>query len=174
MTRYPENTTATLEDFKNCGWLDAINDTEREDYFSIHRVLSSSAKKATEDECFSEAKVLWLLSDACSMMLKPDSYNEPFKAFCEWVDGNRSAIPEDFKTEDIAFFEEIIEEITEPKLRARIADLLWLLKIPKNQQFALKAIDAYIQTSLTSENRVNEQLECWERAIQLCMMLKKG
>ncbi len=117
--------------------------------------------------------MLWLLSDACSMTLKPDSYNDPFKAFIIWADGNRSAIPEDFKTEDIALFEEIIDEITEPKLRARIADLLWLLKKPKNKEFALKSIDAYRQTPLTTENWVRDE-KCWERAIQLCMMLKAG
>jgi hypothetical protein len=174
MTRYPENITVSLEDFKKCSWLEAIQDAKKESYSSISLALSSCASKATEDERFSEAKVLWLLTDAFSMMLNPSSHNEPFKPFIMWADGRRSSIPEDFKVEDIAFFEEIIDEITEPKLYARIADLLWLCKKPRNQQFALKAIDAYIKTPLTAENGVQDEFECWERSIQLCMMLRNS
>jgi hypothetical protein len=166
-----ENTTVSLEDFRKCGWLEAISDSN---YLSMQQALSSFARKATEDERFSEAKVLWLLADAYSMRLKSSSYNEPFVPFILWADGRRSPIPDDFKIEDIAFFEEIIDEITDSKLRARIADLLWLLKKPKNQQFALKAIDAYIKTPLTAENLARDEFVCWERAIQLCIMLKAG
>jgi hypothetical protein len=171
MTIHPENTTVSLEDFRKCGWLEAISDTN---YLSMQQALSSFARKATEDERFSEAKVLWLLADACSMSLNPSSRNEPFKPLWMGADGSRSAIPDDFKAENIALFEEIIDEITDSKLCARIADLLWLLKKPKNQAFALKAIDAYIKTPLTTENWVSDELVCWERAIQLCMMLKAG
>jgi hypothetical protein len=125
------------------------------------------------EELYSEGKVLWLLADACSMMLKPSSHNEPFAPFMV-MEGKRSVIPKDFQPEDIAFFAEIVDEITEPKLRARISDITWLMKKPRSSYFALKAIDAYLQTPLTTDNWARDELVCKERAIQLCKLLKTG
>ena len=101
--------------------------------------LSSRARKATEEGNLEAGKVLWLLADACSMMLKPNSLNEPFVPFMV-MDGKRSALPEDFNNEDIEFFSQIIALIDEPKLCARISDIAWLLLKPKNPQHALSAI----------------------------------
>ncbi|CDM91174.1 protein of unknown function [Xenorhabdus bovienii] len=41
---------------------------------------------------------------------------------------SRSAIPNDFTSEQWAFFEEIINDVNEPWLKVRLADLLWLHK----------------------------------------------
>jgi len=81
MERYPENIDISIEDFRNSNWLAAITDANREDYSSIWQSLSSAARQAIEDKKFKEGKVLWLLADACSMMLKPSSLNEPFKPY---------------------------------------------------------------------------------------------
>jgi len=142
MERYPENTNITLDDFKNCGWLEALGEARREDYSSMWQTFSSAARKASEDQRLSEGKVLWLLADACSMMLKPASLNEPFAPFMV-MDGKRSALPEDFQPDDVTFFKEIISEIEDPKLCARISDIIWLLAQPRNPKHALSAIDEW-------------------------------
>ena len=103
MERYPENTDITLDDFKKCGWLKALGEAHREGYSSMWQALSAAARQASEDQQLSEGKVLWLLADACSMMLKPASLNEPFAPFMV-MDGKRSALPEDFKSDDVVFF----------------------------------------------------------------------
>jgi hypothetical protein len=91
MERYPENTNISLDDFNACGWREALEEARREDYSSMWQQLSSRARKATEEGNLEAGKVLWLLADACSMMLKPNSLNEPFAPFMV-MDGKRSAL----------------------------------------------------------------------------------
>ena len=82
MERYPESIDISIDDFRNSNWLAAITDSSREDYSSIWQSLSSAARQAIEDKKLEEGKILWLLADACSMMLRPASLNEPFKPMC--------------------------------------------------------------------------------------------
>lgn len=174
MEKYPNDVALLIEDFRNCGWLEAIHGAGQEDYFSMWQALSSAAKKSVEEGRFSEGKVLWLFADACSMMLRPSSINEPFTPIMV-MGGKRSAVPEDFKAEDIKFFAEISAEIANPRLCARIAEIIWLLQKPRDLFFALRAIDNYCQIPLDAENwGKRDGGECWERAVYLCKMLRAG
>ncbi len=176
MGHYPENTNISLDDFNACGWREALEEARREDYSSMWQQLSSRARKATEEGNLEAGKVLWLLADACSMMLKPNSSNKPFAPFIV-MDGKRSALPEDFKNEDIEFFSQIIPFIDEPKLCARISDIAWLLSKPRNLRHALSAIDNYRSIEIGTESWIRDGRdgrECWDRAIQLCLMLQAG
>lgn len=173
MARYPENIKITLDDFKKCGWREALQEAQSEDYSSMRAALSKAAGESVTSGNLSEGKVLWLLSDACSMMLKPESLNEPFAPLMI-MNGMRSALPEDFKDDEILFFSEIYSEIDEPRLCARISDILWLLVKPKDHKHALSAIDNYIKIEVTYDNLRKDGLECWDRAIRLCLILKNG
>lgn len=173
MERYPKNTNISLDDFNASGWREALEEARREDYSSMWQQLSSRARKATEEGNLEAGKVLWLLADACSMMLKPNSLNEPFVPFMV-MDGKRSALPEDFNNEDIEFFSQITALIDEPKLCARISDIAWLLLKPKNPQHALSAIDNYRSIEISTKNWIRDGRKCWDRAIQLCLMLRAG
>lgn len=176
MGHYPENTNISLDDFNACGWREALEEARREDYSSMWQQLSSKARKATEEGNLEAGKVLWLLADACSMMLKPNSSNKPFAPFMV-MDGKHSARPEDFKNEDIEFFSQIIPFIDEPKLCARISDIAWLLSKPRNHKHALSAIDNYRSIEIGTESWIRDGRdgrECWDRAIQLCLMLQAG
>lgn len=173
MERYPENTEITLDDFHACGWREALVETHRQSYSTMWQQLSSSARKASEDGDLEVGKVLWLLADACSMMLKPNSLNEPFAPYMV-MDGKRSALPEDFTEEDVEFFSKIIPFIDDPKLCSRISDIVWLLLKPKNIQHALSAIDSYKSIDIDKGNWIRDGRECWDRAVQLCLMLRAG
>jgi hypothetical protein len=173
MERYPENTNACLEDFRKCGWRPALDSRTREGYGSMWQSLSSAAKQTIEGGKTAEGKVLWLLADACSMMLQPTSLNEPFMPFMMTASG-RSALPEDFEGSDVTLFSQIIEEIDDLWLKARLADLVWLLQHPRNSKFALLAIDSYRTIPLDMETWQHNGMECWERALGLSIMLGKG
>ena len=121
----------------------------------------------------SEGKVLWLLADACSMMLNPGSANEPFKPIMV-MNGKRSSLPEDFQQSDVELFSLVAEEVDDVRLQARLADLVWLLATPRSPKHALLAIDAYRRMSLDSKTWVCDGRECWERAISLTQMLGAG
>ena len=171
--RYTVDLIVTAQDFTECGWTNTLANQEREGYPSMWQAFSSAARKASEDNRSSHGKALWLLADACSMMLSPKSLNEPFKPFMV-MEGRRSVIPDDLSESDIAFYAEIVDAIDDAWLKARVADLVWLKQRPRNVQFALAAIDAYRRIPLDAETWVRGGRECWERAISLARMLKAG
>jgi hypothetical protein len=171
--RYPSDLIVTAQDFTECGWTSTLANEEREGYPSMWQAFSSAARKVSEDNRPSHGKALWLLADACSMMLSPKSLNEPFKPFMV-IEGRRSVIPDDFSESDIAFYAEIVDAIDDAWLKARVADLVWLKQRPRSVQFAFAAIDAYRLIPLDAETWVRGGRECWERAISLARMLKTG
>ena len=171
--RYPKDMVLTAEDFADCGWKEVLEGARDENYRSIDSAFSKAAKQATDEGRQSHGKALWLLADACSMRLSPDSANEPFKPFLVSQNG-RSPIPDDFSEADVAFFAEIVETIDDPRLKARLADLVWLKQRPRNHQFALVAIDSYRSIPLDTETWLRGGKQCWQRAIGLARMLGAG
>jgi hypothetical protein len=171
--RYPADTTIDKSDFDYEHCQRILDDSTGDGYTSIYDAFSKSARKSLEDGNPKQAKIYWLLSDACSMMLSSDSKNEPFKPFAVFHD-RRSAIADDFSAEDISFFSEIVTEVTDIRLKARLADLAWLKASKKDLNNALVAIDAYRQISLDTETWVRDGRECWYRALSLAAMLRAG
>lgn len=171
--RYPEDLTISLDDFLASGWKQALSQAPREGYSAMWQAFSAAARSSNEQGHKEHAKVLWLLADACSMMLSPSSPNEPFKPFAVFHD-RRSVVPDDLLEADIQFFAEIVDAIDDDWLRARLSDLLWLKSKPRNTAFALKAIDAYRCFSLDTDTWLHGGQDCWPRAISLARMLKGG
>ena len=171
--RYPADTTIDKSDFDKEHCQRILDDSTGDGYNSIYDVFSKAARKSLDDCNPKQAKIYWLLSDACSMMLSSDNRNEPFKPFAVFHD-RRSAIVDDFSAEDIIFFSEIIAEVTDIRLKARLADLAWLKASKKDLNNALVAIDAYRQIPLDTETWVRDGRECWYRALSLAAMLRTG
>jgi len=174
MERYPQDLTVGIDDFRRSNWKSAIASSEREGYSSMWQSLSAAARPAIEAGKVSEGKVLWLLADACSMMLNPGSANEPFKPIMTMTDGRRSCLPEDFQQSDVELFSQIAEEVDDVWLQTRLADLVWLLASPRSPKHALLAIDAYRRIPLDAKTWVHGGGECWARAICLTRMLGAG
>ena len=173
MHRYPKGTIATAEDLRTSRLAGAIASASRESYASIWQALSTAASTALEEARPAEAKALWLVADAASMMLKPKSVNEPFAPMAMF--GNRrSAIASDFSPNDIALFAAVAAEIEDHLVRARLSDVVWLCGSPRDANFARIAIDAYRAVPLTAENCARDARDCWERAIALCCQLQAG
>ncbi len=171
--RYPADLAITLEHFSASGWQEALVSASREGYSSMWQAFSSAARTAIDEGRNEHGKVLWLLADACSMMLSPASLNEPFKPVAVFHD-RRSVIPDDLFESDIDFFAAIVAEIDDVRLKARLADLVWLKRKPREVSFALASIDAYRAIPLDTETWIRDGRECWARAIRLARMLKAG
>jgi hypothetical protein len=103
----------------------------REGYSAMWQALSAAARSAIEQGRVEHGKVLWLLADACSMMLSPSSPNEPFKPFAVFHD-RRSVILDD--QPDIPTsrsLRKLLMRLTR-RLKARLSDLLCLKSKPRN------------------------------------------
>ncbi len=176
--RCQEDLILTVRDFAGCGWKAALAGASREDYYSMSNAFFSAAKQAISEDRQAHGKVLELLAHVCSMMLSSDSINEPFKPLTV-LGGQRSMTPDDLSEDDVTFFAQIVDEIDDPcpkahLLKARLADLVWLIQRPREVKFALAAIDSYRSIPLDTETWVRDEDECWQRAIGLARLLGAG
>ena len=163
----------TRELFLECNWIYDISLEDHHGYSSLMRSLQGFAKKLSEQGKLESSQAFDLLAQAASMRLEASSINEPFKAF--WEDfqaAQRSTIPDDFTEKELIFFEEILDDSNDPWLKARIADLLWLVKTPKNPKHAQIAIDSYISHPINDATWHQDINGCWERAARLSMQIK--
>ena len=163
---FHENPPLTAEDFAGCGWETVIESVEHKDNHSLWPAFSTAAEKAAEEGRVKHARILLLLAQACSMYLDPSSRNEPFGPLFSAPE-RRSAIPDDFDQDDIAFFALIVDAIEDPWLKARLADLVWLMQKPRDVKFAQDAIDSYRAVPLDKWTWYRGGRKCWERAIGL-------
>lgn len=171
--RYPADLVITKQDFADSQWKDMLVRTAREGYSSMWQAFSAGARQAIEEGRQAHGKVLWMLADACSMTLSPKSLNEPFKPIMV-MEGRRSAIPDDLPEADIDFFAQIVGDVDDPWLKARLADLVWLKQRRRDVQYALAAIDAYRAIPLDAKIWVRGGDKCWQRALSLARMLRDG
>ena len=171
--RFPADTAICKDDFDKDDCQRILEDASGEEYSTMYDAFSGAARKAIDEGKTKEGKIYWLLSDACSMMLNPESRNEPFKPFAV-LTNRRSAILDDFTEEDIELFSEIINNVSSTKLKARLADIVWVKAQKKDVQNALTAIDSYRKIPLNTETWVRDGRECWYRAVSLAAMLKAG
>jgi hypothetical protein len=167
------NAIVDMDAFRRSGWKSAISSRHKDGYLGMQQSLGTAARVATDSGNASEGRALWLLAHACSMLLNPSSPNEPFRPLLVMA-GQRSSVPDDFRKEDVLLFSKMVDEIDDVWLRARIADLVWVLGTPRDQRFALVAIDAYAAIPMDTETWIRGGRECWERAVSLSLMLGRG
>ncbi len=164
----------TADDFANCGWQDALRSADPWAYSSIWGALLAAAKDAEGDD--RQVKALWLFADACSMTFSPKRAAEPFRPRFSSTDGS-SFSPDDLIESDTAFLGSAVTAMETfalgaHLLRARLADLVWLVQEPRNVEFALLAIDSYRAVPLNGETWVRDGLDCWQRALLLACLTK--
>ena len=170
----PNGPEFTLEDLKNCGWKAALDeDTHGNGYGHKWTALQRAELEAQSKGDAATSKALGLLAHISSMMLKPENRNEPFHPAIVFKEG-RSAIPDDFTEQEINLLEQFVDSVDDPWMKARISDMLWLRRSPRDPKFALEAIDAYRSVPLDGETWAAGATDCWKRAISLTKTLRQG
>lgn len=162
-------TTITKDDFLGINLDEILKDAKYFDDYSFK--FADLCAENLRNGNLKASKVFYLLRNACSMALKPGSLNEPYEAGC--IAGDcRSAILEDFTEQDLEFFESILDEITDCRLKSRIADILWILKNSKNTKFLEIAANEYSKISLEPSSLNQFKIDAFERAIRLSQLSK--
>ena len=78
----------------------------------------------------------------------------------------------DFTESDLDFFAEVVEEIDDVWLQARVADVLWTVRRKLGTRMALIAVDAYRAIPLDHDTWIHDGGNCWKRALRLGAMLR--
>ena len=169
----PNGPEFTLEDLKKCGWESAIEERDGDTHASRWTTLERATEQARSQGDLKKSKALSLLAHITSMMLRPENRNSPFQPVAVFSNG-RTAIPDDFTGSEIALLEQFVNSVDDHWLKARIADIVWLRRSPRDPKFAMEAIDAYRAIPLDEKTWASGALECRMRAISLSLMLQEG
>lgn len=105
---------------------------------------------------------LQLLSQICYLQLNNKSKNDPFSLF---------SITSNLTDKEIKYLSEIINEIRQPILKARIGDILWAYCLPRNISHAYIAIENYLATN-ANQTFQPDIYDYWHRGIFLAKLTK--
>ena len=109
----------------------------------LFRVAAGPVGEKTELPDTPSAHIFAMLWAVTGMHFKPREPNEPFGAAFVAPDGRRSALPADFRGPPINVLAQMAERAKHPVLRARLADVSWLLD-RKRGALAADATVAYV------------------------------
>jgi hypothetical protein len=134
----------TVADFEESGWHFVITEAKAPvcyDYSSRFGRRADAARAAGETKF---AVVFSLLEHVTSLCLNEEATEQPFVPMCALGD-RRTAIPEDFGDDALDYLARIHPEISDPDLRARVADLLYVRRaVP---QMARAAATDYLRAA---------------------------
>lgn len=162
--------TFTSDLFLASRWREAASSTTH-GYHSLKLNFQELAEAYHREASEVLSNMMNFFASLCSMALTPESPNEPYRPFIS-SSNSRSMIPDDLTGEELIFIESILGHIDFPLLKARLADLLWLRKRPRNVEHARIVITSYLALPITSEEWTKGGQLCWERAIALSLQTR--
>ncbi len=159
----PAEMNIGLEEFNSSGW----QEIDIQECVGLSYRFHTAASNALANGDAAKSQVLRLLGKAFSMRLVPDSKNKPFSPMIS-VDNAPSNDENVFSQSDLQFFADIYDSVSNPKLAARLSDILWMLYKPRNIKHALHAIDNYTKESICIDNLLYTHNN-WERGARLAL-----
>ncbi len=128
-------------------------------YLAVSDLLRRESKSAHERGAAQLGHALGLLQAICDLTHSPDNSAQPF--------GQMVVLTVD----EITVLEGLLDHVRAPLVKGRLADVLWIQSQPRKHEFALAAIDAYIEVPITSDSWFGHQGDNWHRAAVLCRLL---
>lgn len=166
-----DDAAPTLEQLLACGYDAAIAGDAEAYYPNLADQLLAAAGQADSD---ASRRALRFLVDLCFMRLDPHDVTDPYKpGAIHFSADRRSLVPDDYDADAVQLFGDLAPEVKHPLLRARLADLVWLLG-SKRYKFAILATDSYWSWvgRLDLERWHAGQEDCVNRAIQLAQQVR--
>ena len=145
--------------------------SSRFDYWAYCEEFTKAVDLAKSSGETGHAEAFRILAWTCSMVLCPDRPQNPFRPMMVDPEGRR-LLPEDLSEGKISFLSVLVGVIDDFFIKARLAELLWLVEKPKSQKRALLAIDSYLKLPLSPKYWVLVR-GLWTRAIVLSTSLRE-
>ncbi len=165
-----EEIQVSVDDFHGFDWQSLVAQESERTCEKYQQVFGAAVDNV---ELMSQKNALALLSALCSMMLDPDSDDQPFKPWFE-IAGRRGFIVDDFTDNQIGVLGQLAPDITDPELRARVSDAVWIRK--RDFRLAEISVRAYLQSASNLDQSEHRFFfpERVTRAIGLAASLGKG
>ena len=137
---------ASLADLVDFDFEAPISRSTSADSNELSQLFRTAAENAATDGSpeTPAARVFSMLAAVTGMYLKAQEPNEPFGPMVVWAEGRRSVAPGDFRGAPIEVLSEMAARAEHPVLRARLADVSWLLE-RKRAELGKTAIAAYVE-----------------------------
>jgi hypothetical protein len=168
-----KNIPLTKADFDALPWQGVVDECEQKECDIYAAKYFSRAKEAEMAGNEKAHEIYTLLGAITSLHLRADNKDEPFEPMAV-LQNSRTAIVDDISTEHLGVLREIIGDVNDPELRARIADVIWIRL--KDHKAAGIAIDAYLESASKLDNS-----EMWpppferiERAFRIATQLGRS
>ena len=149
------------EQLNKDNWNYEIKEDDYYGYFSLAQYLLKLAKTAIENNNIEEAELFSFLAQLCHLDFDANYQDDPYKNVQNIIEG---------KTQQLA---DIVDEIHEPLLKNRVADILWLYHEPKDIRYVQMAIDSVISMNLNQQFSNTDILACWKRTSILALKTKQ-
>ena len=164
------NIPLTKADFEQSGWQKIIEDCEEKECLAYSRLFFAKAREGEAGGDQKRQELFTLLGAITSFMLKSDSKDEPFGPLAVFRN-SRSAILDDLQDLHLDALKEIVADIKDPEMRARIADVLWVTR--RDFRMAELAVEAYLESAKNLENPENwpKCVDRIERATRIAVSL---
>jgi hypothetical protein len=154
MTDEPETTPAsqepplwlraTAQDFGAVDLNQPIAQSSSVEAYTLSRMFSEAGKALEGLQRGPEERVYAMLGAVCSFHFRPENRDDPFGPMARFSD-HRTAVPEDFRGAPVEVLANSIERIENPAVRARVADMVWLLE-RKRVAAGWHAVEGYADT----------------------------
>ena len=127
------------------------------------------AKEGAQSAAASRA--LELLAGICSMRLVPEESCHIYRPMVEFSDGGSSMALGHIPKDAVEALAQLAGTLDSVSLRARVADLVWMLDRSRGRLFPLMAVQAYRRLPLSSDAWYGESKTGWHRALQLAKQI---
>ena len=151
----------SLEELRDCGWSAILYDLNDPGYAAMHFALKEAAEVDTTDRNAEHRNALEFLAAICSMMLCPERPSDPFQPFFSFASGLRSKVPSDLAPSERDTLKRFLDHVELPRLRGRIAHILWLLGNPREPSLWKIAFESYRLVPITWEEWIRDGREVW-------------
>ncbi len=156
-----------------CDVRTVLDQSSEKDCARYERLFAASAREAADagnDPC---AALFTLLAAICSFCLRTE---RPEDAFAPLMVSSirRTPLPEDLSDLELTTLSSLLDQVSDPELRARIGDVLWVRR--RDHKAARLAIASYLAVAdslLSTEDHWPPKAERCERALQLAAALGK-
>lgn len=150
----PDRPAITVEMIRRIDWAEVLKPVAGEDDYALERHLHAVAKAARDSGDDAGADVFDLFAAIMFIAVRPDDEQKPFDAKLV-MDARRSMIPDDIAGEQSAVLAEIVDELPNIHMRAKIGDIVFY-NSRKHWKAAAAAIDAYCKIA---RGRLNDTIK---------------
>lgn len=160
----------TLDEFKAQPWEDVARTAEIPTYSHLQTKFGEKVAEFEKAGKMAVAIVYRFLGQVAFIHLQPDNKDQPLRA--GWISATgRSAAIEDFNEQARDTVEQLVSFTSIPLLRARFADMIWLLR--KNYKMAEEAAVSYLAAFKAADDAGHwaYEFDCLKRGMALARTL---